>query len=219
LQRFLKDNLGLLLAYLLLFATAMFYVLSYEKADIHLYLNQYVGNRYLNAFFYFITYLGDGRLAPLILLAIVITNVRLGITTSACFITAAMISNGLKYFFFDDVDRPFFIFQYFDKRPITMVEGVDLHIHNSFPSGHATQAFAILVCLAFAARPAWLKLSLLGIALFTSLSRVYLSQHWLADVTVGSFIGFLCASVWYYYIVYRDRLPRFDKPITYLMQR
>lgn len=205
----------MLVIYTLLAATALVLIILYPRNDLHLMFNSYVGNRYVNAFFYYITYLGDGRIAPLILLAILLANVRLGLSATVSFLTAALIANALKYFFFDHLDRPSFIFQFFDGRPVNWVEGVDLHIHNSFPSGHATQGFAILMNLAYAAVRPWIKFVLLALAVFTSFSRVYLSQHWLQDVTAGSFIGLCVSWFTFYLIVYRQRWPALNKPVTF----
>ena len=214
--RFLKNNLTVLLPYLLLLALALYFLATIERNPLHLAVNRYVGNRYVNGFFYYITYLGDGRFAAMFLAAIVVVNVRLGVCATVAFLSAALLSNGLKYFFFDDVNRPFYIFQYINRHDLNVVEGVDLHIHNSFPSGHATQGFAILTCLALATRGRWLKTLFLLLAVLTSFSRVYLSQHFLADITAGSAIGFASGVACFYLIVYRNRLTALDKPLTAL---
>jgi membrane-associated phospholipid phosphatase len=219
LRNFLKNNFLLLLLYFLLIGTAVYFILNFERNNIHLFVNQYVGNRYVNAFFYYITYLGDGRFAAAILAIIMVSNVRLGLCATFAFLASALLSNGLKYFFFDDVNRPFFIFQYIDKYDLKLVEGVDMYIHNSFPSGHATQGFAILMCVAFAARPQFVKIFLLALAILTSFSRVYLSQHFLADITAGSFVGFCCAFLFFYLMVARNKFTSLDKTLPELRRR
>jgi membrane-associated phospholipid phosphatase len=194
----------------------MYFISSYQKNDIHLYINSFVGNKFINAFFYYVTFLGDGRFAVLLLLIIVLVNIRTGIYTAFSFLTSALVSNGLKYFFFDDVNRPHFIFKWVDKHPLNLVEGVDLHIHNSFPSGHATQGFAILMCLAFISQNRYLKVLFFGLAVITALSRVYLSQHWLVDITAGSLIGLACSLFYYYLIIHRNRFRKLNKPLSAL---
>lgn len=219
LRNFLKTNVTLLVAYFVLLATALFLIATIDRNALHLAVNRHVGNRYLNAFFYYITYLGDGRVAALVLAAITVVNVRMGLCATFAFLSAALVSNGLKYFFFDDVNRPFFIFSYIDKQDLNLVEGVDMYIHNSFPSGHATQGFAILMCLAFGAQRWWLKMFVLLLAVLTSFSRVYLSQHFMADIAAGSFIGFLAATSYYLSIVQRNRLSALDKPLSALRRK
>jgi membrane-associated phospholipid phosphatase len=89
-----------------------------------------------------------------------------------------------------------------------------MHIHNSFPSGHATQGFAILFCLALGARSQFLKMALLLLAILTSFSRVYLSQHFMADIAAGSLVGLIAAVSYYYFIIQRNRMRPLDKPLT-----
>ena len=205
--------------YALAFSIACFFIFSYEKTAINLYVNSFVGNPAANSFFYFITYLGDGRLAALILLIILTYNVRYGIYATFSFLSATIVSNSLKYFFFDDVNRPFYVYQYIERHDLNLVEGVDLHIHNSFPSGHATQAFAILMCLAFVSGRPGTKMFFFFIALLTSLSRVYLSQHWLVDITAGSLIGIFFSLLFYYVFIHRNKFLKLDRPLFTLRSR
>lgn len=213
LKGFLKNNFLVLFIYLIAISISIGFLLNYEKTDIHYYLNQYVGNKYLNIFFYYITYLGDGNVAVFILLAILIYNVRLGIYTTVTFLSASLCAIALKRLFFSHVDRPSRIFKHFDPRDLTLVDGVEQFIHNSFPSGHATQAFAIFMCLIFAVKNPFYKLLFFFIAFFTALSRVYLSQHWLNDITAGSIIGVFFSILFYYLLISRNKLQQFDKPL------
>lgn len=200
--------------YLLLFLSALFFMFSYGKIAINVYLNQYVGHKLLDGFFFYITYLGDGRLAAALLVGILIYNVRSGLYATAAFLSATLVTNSLKYTLFDDVNRPFFIYQWVENHhKIQYVDGVDLHIHNSFPSGHATQVFAILISLAFVIPNRFVKFLLLVLAVLTSLSRVYLSQHWLEDITVGSFIGIVFSVLYYYLFIYKNKLQNLDKSL------
>jgi len=211
---FLKNN-GLVIGlYLLLLIVASYFILAFDKVGINVYVNQYVGNRYLNAFFYFVTYLGDGRIATLILIAIILYNVRTGIYATFSFLSSALVAAILKYTYFDDENRPFYVYQWIEKHhPITYVEGVDLHIHNSFPSGHATQAFAIFMCLAFLSRRPFFAVFFFVVAVITAFSRVYLSQHWLIDITAGSLIGTVTALSYYYVFIYRNRFSKLDRSL------
>lgn len=196
--------------YFLFFFSALFFIVTHQKTSVHLFFNQYVGNKFFDGFYYYLTYLGDGRFAAIFLLLILFYNVRTGIVAITSFLISGIISNGLKYFFFDDVNRPFFIFTYFEHRLLNLVQGEDVHIHNSFPSGHATQAFAIFMVLVFTTQNKFLKFLYFSIAVLTAYSRVYLSQHWLNDITAGSFIGFNCSILCYYFIISRNKIPKLD---------
>jgi membrane-associated phospholipid phosphatase len=218
-NRFLKDNGWLLAIYALLFGTAMWFILNYDKVAVHIYLNQFVGNKLLNIFFYYITYFGDGLVAPFMLVLILVYNVRMGIYATASFLSASLFSQLLKHFFFDEVNRPSFIFNYYNSYPLTYVDGVDRYIHNSFPSGHATQAFSIFMCLAFLTKSNFLKALFFSAALLTAFSRVYLSQHWLTDITAGSFIGLFFSALFYYVFISQNKLANLDTPITALKKK
>lgn len=214
LKAFLKDNFLVLLAYVILLAMAFSLIFRYDKLIVHIYLNQFVGHTFLDQFFYYITYLGDGLVAPFILIIILLYNVRMGLYSTFTFLTATLFSQLLKRGFFDDVNRPGFVFQWTHPYPLTYVDGVDRYIHNSFPSGHATQAFSILLCMVFLTKNQYLKLLFFALAVLTSLSRVYLSQHWLTDITAGSLIGIFFSMLYYYLLIGRNKFQKLDKPIS-----
>jgi membrane-associated phospholipid phosphatase len=69
-----------------------------------------------------------------------------------------------------------------------------MHTQNSFPSGHSTTCFAIFTSLAlFFWKNQKLQFVLSICAILFSLTRVYLSQHFLEDVIAGSLIGTITA--------------------------
>jgi membrane-associated phospholipid phosphatase len=60
---------------------------------------------------------------------------------------------------------------------------------HSFPSGHATVAFALATSLSDEIRRPWASVLLYGAATGTALSRVHDRRHWLSDVALGAAIG------------------------------
>lgn len=208
---FLKNNSLIFLVYFLIIGTSIGFLLNYSKVQVHEYLNQFVGNSFLNKFFYYITYLGDGAVAALILFIILLYNIRLGLYATASFLTATLLSITLKHQMYDDVNRPSFVFKYFIGTKLKLVEGVDLYIHNSFPSGHSTQAFSIFMCLVFATNNQAYKFLFFALAVLTAISRVYLSQHWLVDITVGSIIGTLFSLVYYFIFIAGNSIEKLNR--------
>ncbi len=79
---------------------------------------------------------------------------------------------------------------------------VSLHLVNehaavshSFPSGHATTAYAAMTTLAYKQTSMIVELICAFIAVLTALSRVYLGVHFLGDIIAGSILGMISALI------------------------
>ena len=79
-----------------------------------------------------------------------------------------------------------------------LVEDVEVHHYNSFPSGHTLAAFACYGFFALIVRMPLFKFVFFLIAFLVGYSRIYLSQHFLQDVIAGAALGTLVASLGYY---------------------
>jgi membrane-associated phospholipid phosphatase len=66
------------------------------------------------------------------------------------------------------------------------------YLHTSFPSGHATVAFAVSSVLAEQFDVPLLTIGLYSLSTLTALSRVYDDQHWLSDTFAGAVLGTVC---------------------------
>lgn len=103
---------------------------------------------------------------------------RLALLTLARAVAGSTVSNLIKPL----IDRP---------RPPLGHVGISvigpLPDSASFPSGHATTAFAAATAIAVA-QPA-LRVWVLGVAAIVAVSRVYVGVHYLGDVLAGALLG------------------------------
>ncbi len=63
----------------------------------------------------------------------------------------------------------------------------------SFPSGHASVAFAIATVIADQTKKEFIDILAYSLATMAALSRVHLDKHWASDILVGSAIGYFVA--------------------------
>ena len=168
-----------------------------------------VGNSFADIFFKYITYLGDGVFAICISLIILFFNIRNGILIFVSYALSGLITSGMKNYFFDNVYRPFFVIDYFrGDLKLKLVDGVAMIGQNSFPSGHATTAFAVFTAMALMSDKGYMKIIFLFTATLVAFSRTYLSQHWLVDIYFGSLIGLTSAMVLYFVVIKLEKLNR-----------
>ena len=176
-------------------------LLQNGKIQIHRAMNAYVGNQYVDPFFAYITHLGDGAFAFLVAIIFLFFNIRKSVYILLSYAGAGIVSFILKHWIYYEVTRPHFVFQYYVREELKLIDGVDVMAKHSFPSGHALSAFALFFCLLFVSRSHFLKIIFFTLAVLAAYSRVYLSQHWLIDIYVGSIIG-VCFSLLFYTVFY-----------------
>jgi len=198
---FFKHNGVYLCIYVIILAVLGYVLLTNGKVQIHKALNTHVGNVYIGVFFKYITYLGDGLVAFFIAFIFLFINTRVSVYILISYLGAAVVSYILKHVVYDDVYRPHSAFEYFLHEKLNEVEGVDVASFHSFPSGHALSAFALFFCLLFVTKQQRFKVIFFMLAFIASFSRIYLSQHWLIDVYVGSIIG-VSFSLFFYAVFY-----------------
>jgi membrane-associated phospholipid phosphatase len=157
--------------------------------------------------------LAEWPLYILALLPIFWKKKELTIFFALCELSGGAILQILKHAF--SFDRPICAFENYHQTILPLVQGVDMHHGNSFPSGHASTFFVFCTCCALIlayhyknherhSRKDWLLfnltlLALLILAILGAYSRVYLSQHWLSDVCMGSIIGFITPCLIFYF--------------------
>ncbi|MFN4084170.1 MAG: phosphatase PAP2 family protein [Bacteroidia bacterium] len=142
------------------------------------------------------TYIGDGVFAILLSILILFYDKKMGISLLAAYLISSGLAQALKHLIFSNFNRPYFFVDH--KETIHHVLGLIPHLYNSFPSGHTTTAFMLFGMLSFRYGKIWL---FLPIGLLVAYSRIYLFQHFLIDVVVGSALGLTSATLVYFYFI------------------
>ncbi len=208
-----RNNLAFLIPYLLLLLIVTPVLVFGTKPGIHLWINQF-HTPFLNFFFKYVTYLGDGLFLIVPALILLFVSLRHFVFLLTAYLSTGLVAQILKRFFFDGVVRPTRYFEGIADLPL--VNGVKMLGSHSFPSGHATSAFALFLCLALITKSKPDKLMCFVLATLVAFSRVYLSQHFLIDVYFGSLIG--CAgALAFYQVFYRDHRKWYDWKIQKIL--
>lgn len=167
--------------------------------------NKGVAERWINhhwspaadVFFYYLTYLGDGLFAfPFLVLWFVLKSKREALVITFSLLLASIFVQASKRILFTSMPRPAAFFE--QQSDLHFVSGLELHRMSSFPSGHSMQIFVMLFAMALLYQTKVQQLALLTLAALVAFSRVYLLQHFLIDILVGSALGILCtlATLW-----------------------
>ena len=168
----------------------------FSSKDLFFKLNTF-HTLYLDIFFQNYTLLGDGVFSIAIFLMLLLADkITLAMQVITGYLFSGIVSQVIKHLV--HAPRPHAVisgteYPYF-------IEGVTLSGMNSFPSGHTTSVFALAVLLALNTSDKRISLIYLISAIITGYSRIYLGQHFLADVTTGALIGMLSALVVYWYL-------------------
>lgn len=187
----IKQNKCFFIPVLIFYIFSIYRLISFSKINNHLFFNQYVGNPYVDWFFKYITYLGDGFFVIMIVILWSLKNIRQSLILLVSYVASGGLVAILKNYVFDYA-RPHFMFTYYYKEiHIKYVEGVEQLALNSFPSGHSTSAFVLFTFIALQLKKSWQKCTMAIVGILVTFSRVYLSQHWLVDIFAGSVLGLL----------------------------
>lgn len=199
------------IAYLVLLMIVFGLQYVYPKLELHLLLNSH-HTGIQDTFFNYFSMMAEGPIYVLALLPLLWKKIKLTIFFALCELTGGGVLQILKHTF--SSDRPVSAFEHYQDVALPLVQGVEMHHSNSFPSGHASTFFVFFTCLAlFLAyyyhqkqpnRRTWMLVHLSMPVLFVlaalgAYSRIYLSQHFLSDVCMGSIIGFVTPFLVFYF--------------------
>ncbi len=171
-------------------------LIIWNKAEIHLFLNQY-HSVFFDTFFRSVTFLGDGLMILILFIICLFFTFKKTLSLGVSGTMAGLLAQFFKRAVFSDCPRPKAFFEGISN--LYFVPGVDIHTSYSFPSGHAATAFALFISLALFSSNKLVQSCLILLAILTAYSRIYLSQHFLVDIYFGGLLGILVAFIIYYF--------------------
>ncbi len=153
-------------------------------------------NTVFDMFFSTWTYLAEWPMIVAALLSCFYLDRRYGLASSLLFGLQALLVQGIKLYV--NANRPFMTLG----DSLHKVPGVEILSHNSFPSGHTAAAFLAMGLLSMNVRSGGLQVLFACMAAGIGYSRMYLGQHFLADVLAGASIALI------FLMLYQRLLPR-----------
>ncbi|MGA0556957.1 phosphatase PAP2 family protein [Larkinella sp. VNQ87] len=162
-------------------------MLIYSKTEMMQWVNAR-NSPAADLFFRNVTYLGDGAFAVIVTVLLAFRSFRFALMGAASFLLSTLIARVLKQLVFPDALRPLKYFEHSEWQ-YRVIEGLDIHSYNSFPSGHSTTAFSVFCLLALLDERKQRGWFFALLAAITAYSRVYLFQHFVEDIYVGAIIG------------------------------
>ena len=185
----MKQNSGFFLLTLFFLIVGAGYMLSHIHGDEILGINA-MHQPAADFYFKYITHLGDGLFFGFVLLIFLcFVSYYQAIVGTSIFVVSTLVVQIAKRLIFDDQYRP--VKYFFGRHQLNLVEGVEVHHFNSFPSGHTGSAFALAMFLTLYTRNKMYSVLYFIIALNVAISRMYLSQHFLRDVYAGAILGII----------------------------
>ena len=219
-QALIKTVYVYVITYLVLLMAILGLMYVYPKPELHMLLNSYHSSLQ-DTFFKYYSMLAEWPLYAIALLPLLWKKVKMAIFFAMCELTGGSILQILKHII--STDRPVSVFEHYAYMELPLVQGVTMHHGNSFPSGHASTFFMFCTCCVIIQAYSYIQrdrpyslgkkilfntmlIALLVVAAVGAYSRVYLSQHFLADVCVGSVIGFITPFMMY--LLLWNKIPR-----------
>lgn len=192
--------------------------LIFPREIIHIRINTW-HLPFLDTVFKIWTLLGDGLIILAVVLVPLFIKVRFSIILFTGYAISGLSAQLTKLLFFSHSARPVNYFHLHGiEYDLYRVPGVELHNWNSFPSGHTATAFGVFFGLSLILNSRWGQLLAFVAALGVAFSRLYLSQHFLMDVTAGAVLGLMGGYLGWWWIGHYDR-NWLNKPIQELLVR
>lgn len=198
-KKILKEHVWFWWTYAIFLAFGIEIISLGNQMDVQLMLNKFHLPP-LDFFFKYATHLASGYSIVAFTLIFLVLKVKWGLLVGLSQLISAPTTQFLKRGMFDWIFRPGFYYEQMSQITPHLVEGVNLQHRFSFPSGHATAAFSLFLVLALTTKNRILNFILALCAITVSYWRVYISQHFMEDILVGSLIGVMGASLACFFI-------------------
>lgn len=198
-KKLINANRYFFMPYLVFLLICGFLLAIFSKPQLHILSNE-ANSPFFDIFFKYATNLGDGAVIAVLFVILLFVRYRYAFAFLTGSIATALIVNLFKKIVFHNMYRPSKYFEMFETYKLHLVEGVKMHSLQSFPSGHTATAFNLFIMMAFMVKNDTLKFLFFVMAVLVAYSRIYISQHFLMDITAGSVIGVIImtlAFVWF----------------------
>ncbi len=209
-KEFFKQNgvfIGLSLILLIVLGLALLYI---PKGELHLLLcDRHTPAR--DIFFRYYTHVAEWFPYVVCIAVLLFGRIGDGVFASSAMLLSALSTQVIKHI----VNAPRPVIWFGNNMPeinLPLVEGVKMNLWFSFPSGHTTSFFALAFVVGILMSQKWPKYGgLIQVVLFVlatlgGYSRIYLSQHFSADVFAGVIVG-VCITILCYVVFdrYKDQ--------------
>jgi membrane-associated phospholipid phosphatase len=174
-----------------------------NKISLHTFFNAW-NHASFDKVFFTTNYIGEGITAAFFAVLLLFYSWKSGLFIALSAAGSGLITQLLKRFVFADFKRPAAFMEQMQELQIPAF--VKLHYAHSFPSGHATTAFALCCALSLVLKKRGLTLVFVFLAFIGAYSRVYLSQHFFMDIVVGGIIGTLFTCVLHVFL--KTKFPK-----------
>lgn len=169
------------------------YLILSNHGDFVLWLNGH-HTPFLDFFFKYWTYLGDGVLLGIVGLYFLLTSYFKFNVFMVAVVLQTIFVHIFKQWLFNNEPRPKTFFQ--DQLDLLhFVDGVAVRGYNAFPSGHTASAFVLAFYLILITKNRALQMFYLVAAILVGFSRVYILQHFGRDIFFGSIFGILAVVI------------------------
>jgi membrane-associated phospholipid phosphatase len=181
--------------YLVLIAACLIIKLTYTREEIYFAVNA-LNWPWADTVSPYITDIGDGITTIILAVILLMFSYRKALVLAGGYAFSSIVAQILKHTF--DAPRPKLYFQDQLAR-IHFITGTDQLSLHSFPSGHTVTIFSTTVIVTYWCKKKYWGLPLFLLAVLVGYSRIYLSQHFFEDVTAGSTVGVVVATIWLYW--------------------